>query len=194
MDRLPEYDEADEALRRCGATWNAPQAHGFLCSRLAVRGAAARTDWLEQVIEGADPEDGRRHECVSMLGSLFDETWRLLAERQSEFVPLLPEDGRPAEERAEALAHWCEGFLHGLVSGTHPENLRARLAAEPISDIIKDLLEITRATSEDSGDEATTEDAYVELVEYIRVAVQLTYEELAWFRSQDGGEAPQELH
>jgi uncharacterized protein YgfB (UPF0149 family) len=194
MDRLPEHDEVEAALRHCGATWNASQAHGFLCSRVALRGTAARTEWLNQVMADSQPADAVQPGCVTMLGSLFDETWRLLAERQSAFVPLLPDDARSAAERADALAHWCEGFLHGLVSGSHPENLRTSLATEPLSDIIKDLLEITRATAEESGDEETTEEAYVELVEYIRVAAQLTYEELAWLRSQETGEAPQELH
>jgi hypothetical protein len=184
MDRLLEHNEVDAVLRRCGASWNASQAHGFLCSRLAVRGSGARSEWLDQLTAGTEPGNALRKECVTTLDSLFDATWRLLAERQSEFVPLLPEDARPASERADALAHWCEGFLHGLVSGPHPENLRTRLATEPLSDIIKDMLEITRATVEDSGDEESTEEAYVQLVEYIRVAAQLAYEELAGFRSQ----------
>jgi uncharacterized protein YgfB (UPF0149 family) len=50
------------------------------------------------------------------------------------------------------------------------------------------MLEITRATAEDSDDEESTEEAYVELVEYIRVAAQLAYEELAGFRSQGPAE------
>ena len=194
MDRRLEHDEVDAALRRCGTTWNASQAHGLLCSRLAVRGVGARTEWLDQLTAGTEPANALRKECVATLDSLFDATSRLLAERQSEFMLLLPEDERPAPERADALAHWCEGFLHGLVSGPHPESLRTQLATEPLSDIIKDLLEITRATAEDSGDEESTEEAYVELVEYIRVAAQLTYEELAGFRSQEAGQGPHELH
>lgn len=188
MDRRLEHDEIDAALRRCGATWNASQAHGFLCSRLAVRGTGARTEWLDQLAAGMEPANALQRECATILGSLFDTTWRLLAERQSEFMPLLPEDARPAPERADALAHWCEGFLHGLVSGPHSESLRTRLATEPLSDIIKDMLEIARATAEDSDDEESTEEAYVELVEYIRVAAQLAYEELAGFRSQGPAE------
>ncbi|HEX6259403.1 MAG TPA: UPF0149 family protein, partial [Woeseiaceae bacterium] len=116
--------------------------------------------------------------------AMFEMTWRQLAERQSEFLPLLPADRRPAAERADALAHWCEGFIHGLVSGPHPEPLRTRLATEPLSDIIKDMLEITRATVEEDADEESNEEAYVELVEYIRVAAQLAFEELAGFRAQ----------
>ena len=43
------------------------------------------------------------------------------------------------------MGHWCEGFLHGLVSADHGDALRARLAEDPLADIIKDMLQITRA-------------------------------------------------
>ena len=46
------------------------------------------------------------------------------------------------------MGHWCEGFLHGLVSADHGDALQgARLAEDPLADIIKDMLQITRATA-----------------------------------------------
>jgi hypothetical protein len=184
MDRGVEHDELDAALRHCGGTWNASQAHGFLSSRIAVRGTKARSEWLSRLTADAERDDALQDDCVAVLEALFTITWRQLAERQSQFVPLLPDDARPAAERADALAHWCEGFLHGIVSGPHPETLRMQLATEPLSDIIKDMLEITRATAEDDIDDENNEEAYVELVEYIRVAAQLAFEELAGFRAR----------
>lgn len=195
MDQAIDHDELDGVLRRCGATWNASQAHGFLCSRIAVRGIAALSPWLEQVLKGAENDDEMRSECGTALTSLFHITWRSLAERQSDFEPVLPEDERPAAERADALAHWCEGFLHGLVSGPHPDALRTQLATEPLSDIIKDMLEITRASADEDPDEEGNEEAYAELVEYIRVAAQLAFEELAGFRARDSEETgPDPVH
>ncbi len=44
------------------------------------------------------------------------------------------------------------------------------------------MLQITRATVEDESDEESNEAAYAELVEYLRIAAQLTYEELVEFR------------
>jgi hypothetical protein len=187
MHRGVQHHELDAALRHCGATWNASQAHGFLCSRIAVRGTQARRGWLNQLTADGEKDDALRGDCAAMLETLFTITWRQLAERQSQFVPLLPEDSRPAAQRADALAHWCEGFLHGLVSGPHPEALRTQLTTEPLSDIIKDMLEFTRATADDIDDE-DSEEAYVELVEYIRVAAQLAFEELAGFRARGAAE------
>ena len=183
------HDQLDRALRRCGSSWNAGQVHGLLCSRLSVHGAPAGADWLQLVLENADTSDALARECAEMLETLFADTRQRLLERQSEFAPLLPEDADSTRARAEALAQWCEGFLHGLVSDVRSERLKERLAEEPLRDIIRDMLEITRATVEDDSDDASNEEAYVELVEYLRVAAQLTYEELAEFRVSGSGDA-----
>ncbi len=177
-----DHNELDAALRRCGSTWNAGQTHGLLCSRLALAGAEGASRWLKQVLADTDPENTLCTECQAMLEALCTSTWQQLSERQSDFMLLLPDDDDSAQVRTEAMGQWCEGFLHGLVSETHGDKLRERLASDPLSDIIKDLLEITRATVGEEANEQATDNAFAELVEYLRVAVQLTYEELAEFR------------
>ena len=187
MEPTIHYDDLDDLLRRCGATWDAAQAHGLLSGRLAVGGAASGFDWLSKVLQGTDAGDAPCEECAGALTSLFEDTYRRLAERQSEFEPLLPNDDDATSIRAAALARWCEGYLHGLVSFDTDEAVKERLAAEPIADIIKDFLQITRADADDDSDDATNETAYAELVEYLRVASQLVYEELADLRQTNAG-------
>ena len=182
-----DHDTMNDALHRCGSAWDASQAHGLLSGRLAAAGADAGLDWLQQVLEGTDESDALRTECASLLNTLYQDTHQRLSERLSEFEPLLPDDSDSASSRAAALAHWCEGFLHGLVSADHGEALRQRLASDPLADIIRDMLQLTRAAVDESSDEETTEAAYAEIVEYVRVAVQLTYEELADLRGPAGG-------
>jgi uncharacterized protein YgfB (UPF0149 family) len=177
-----DHNELDAALRRCGSTWNAGQTHGLLCSRLALAGAEGASRWLAQVLADTDPENTLCTECQAMLEALCTSTWQQLSERQSDFMLLLPDDDDSAQVRTEAMGQWCEGFLHGLVSEAHGDELRERLASDPLSDIIKDLLEITRASVGEEADEQATDNAFSELVEYLRVAAQLTYEELAEFR------------
>lgn len=183
MPEAIEYSDLDDALRRCGASWDAAQAHGMLCGRLCLPGGnSVRETVREWVVTVQDGADAGSAECAALLERASATTLRQLAERLSQFAPLLPDDAVTVVLRTEALSHWCEGFLHGLVSGKHEAAVRARLAAEPLSDIIRDMLEITRAAVDEQADEETNEEAYVELVEYIRVAAQLAYEELAEFR------------
>jgi len=188
MEQIIRHDELDSALRRCGSTWDAAQTHGLLSGRLAIAGGESGFEWLSQVLEGTDAGDPTRNECEIMLSTLFESTYRQLSERQSEFEPLLPDDDDGTAIRVAALAHWCEGFLHGLVSSHHADALKERLSSEPLSDIIKDMLQITRACVDDEIDSETDEESYTELVEYLRVAAQLTYEELVEFRQPPASE------
>ena len=64
---------------------------------------------------------------------------------------------------------------------------------------VRDMLEITRAAAGEGDDAESDEAAYAELVEYLRVAAQLTYEELAEIRQPAAGDdeaddAPEVLH
>ena len=182
MDEKVAFDDLDAALRRCGASWDAAQAHGLLTGRLAVAGVPAGPDWLLQVLEGTQKEDALRLEGQKMLDALYQATYWQLTERLSEFMPLLPDDASDPEERTQALAHWCEGFLHGLVAAGDDEEIKKRLAGEPLADIIRDMLQITRAAVDEDSDAETNEAAYAEIVEYVRVAAQLAYEELSDIR------------
>ena len=194
MEQGIGHDELQDALRRCGSTWDAAQTHGLLSGRLAIAGADSGFDWLSQVLEGTNQADALRAECEGLLGNLFATTYRQLAERLSEFAPLLPGDEDATAIRATALAHWCEGFLHGLVSGNHGDEIRERLKVEPLADIIRDMLQITRAAVDEDCDEESDEAAYAELVEYVRVAAQLAYEELADLRQAPTDAASDAVH
>lgn len=189
MDQAIDHDELNDLLRSCGSNWHAGQAHGLLCGHLSVGGADGATRWFGQVLEGADPGHASRDQCEALLDALCAITWRQLVDRQSDFTMLLPHDDDPIAQRTAAMGLWCEGFLHGLVSEKHSDALKERLAAEPLEDVIKDMLQITRAAADDD-DAESDESAYFELVEYLRIATQLTYEELAKFREPDDDSFP----
>ncbi len=178
-----DHNEVDAVLRNAGSDWSAAQAHGLLCSRLAVLGADGGPDWFGLVLPEANAASVSHGEHLALLDELYNETYRQLSERQSEFEPLLPGEGETDSLVTSALADWCEGFLHGLVSDVKAESLKKTLAAEPLSDILKDMLEITRATADDDDDNEGNDEALVELIEYLRVATQLVYEELADLRN-----------
>ena len=177
-----DHDQLDDALRRAGSTWNAAQAHGLLSGSLAVAGESIGAAWLAQVLEGADTASAAGKECQFLLEALAESTHRVLSERQSQYMPLLPDDSESRSMRAAGIARWSEGYLHGLVSTDAADVVRKHLAEEPIAGIIKDLLAMTRAEGDDGADREEDEAAYAEIVEYLRTAAQVVYEELALLR------------
>ena len=46
--------EVESPLRDSGSTWSAAQAHGLLCSRLALMGSDGCEDWLRLILESSD--------------------------------------------------------------------------------------------------------------------------------------------
>ena len=176
-----DHDILDDALRRAGSNWSAAQAHGLLSGQLAVGGTDALAGWSARIQEDCDTRHAATAEVAGMLNELAETNLVAFRERMSAYEPLLPDDAESLAVRIRGLSEWAEGYLHGLVSSELPDGLRKRLAEEPIADIIKDMLEITRAES--AADDSDDEEAYAELVEYLRVAAQLVYEELAGDRN-----------
>ena len=90
-------------------------------------------------------------------------------------------------EQVEALAVWCQGFLSG-VGTTAP----AAVEGDALGEILRDFAEISRAGL--SEDEEAGHDqpdfALAQIHEYVRVSVQLAFEELAPVRA----EAAREVH
>tara|TARA_B100001059_G_C17793867_1_gene561823 strand:+ start:850 stop:1419 length:570 start_codon:yes stop_codon:yes gene_type:complete len=178
-----EFDLLEETLHQCGAYCGAAQSHGLLTGHLVVGGAPIGAKWLLQVLENTDEEKMSREECIKQLDILYQSTFWQLSERLSEFMLLLPDDSEDIANRVDALAQWTEGFLHGLVTAKDDKRLKKRLSSEPLSEIIKDILQITQVRIEDEIDEEDSDVDYSELVEYIRIAVQLCYEELSDIRN-----------
>ena len=97
-----------------------------------------------------------------------------------DFDLLIPEDDAPIEERTRALSLWCNGFLYGL--GTTGAADPARLSPDA-GEVVRDLTEITRAGVDAADGVEENEAALAELVEFVRVGVQLVFEEAGRQRS-----------
>jgi uncharacterized protein YgfB (UPF0149 family) len=137
--------------------------------------------WLEEIlpdtaIGSALENAANEHDPLS---SLYTDTMRALRGDEMEFMPLLPDDDTSIKSRADALAEWCQGFLYGLGTGSRlPQN---RLPGN-IDEVLRDFTELSRAQGEESEGADEAEEAYSELVEYVRVSVQLVHDELAELR------------
>jgi uncharacterized protein len=186
------YAEIQRVLADERSMTDAAEAHGTLAGALCTASTYRFEDWLQEIL----PE-GRAHPISSgALRSLFFVTAETLAGAEMAFEPLLPEDAQPIDERATALSQWCVGFLYGLGSGAVPDV--SKLPGEA-GEVIRDFDEITRVGVGSGDSEEQNEAAYAELVEFVRVGVQLVFEELESLREtppEDGesAEEPPPLH
>ncbi|HET7650717.1 MAG TPA: UPF0149 family protein [Gammaproteobacteria bacterium] len=171
-----DFEQLQTVLSRAEAASGAAESHGTLCGVICSGSQQPDSAWLSQVL-GDSSENASTRECHAALTALEDTVRRQLAAFDMDFTPLLPDDEEPLAQRVEALGLWCQGFLFGLSLGRTRAELDA-LSGEA-GEVIHDLAEIARAGVESGGsDDEADEQAYAELVEYLRVAVQILYEAL----------------
>ncbi|NIP73444.1 MAG: UPF0149 family protein [Gammaproteobacteria bacterium] len=177
MAHAVEYDALASALQRAGAPAGAAESHGLLCGILCAGGEVDRGVWLTEVL-GGPPDDAYSpaRESVQLLDHVCERTLEQIHEGQMAFQLLLPPDERSLSERAAALRDWCQGFLAGFALGGRGH--RDALPGD-VQELLSDLVEFTKAETEVAEDSEDEEDAYAQLVEYVRVGAMLIFEELA---------------
>lgn len=174
---LPSFDVVANALRQLGATEGPTEAHGSLCGLACVLGTHATRLWVAG-LGGAMAAEDPASDADDVLGELARVTCTALAEGEMGFMPMLPPDEAPLASRAEGLAEWCAGFMHGLGEAAGSGVSLAALDGEVTREIMEDFADIARVTLGEDETELEAEAAYTELVEFVRVSVQLVFEEL----------------
>lgn len=177
----PNYQEIESSLAASRALTDLPEAHGTLAGALCSSRSLALEDWLREIF----PE-GQAGAAETSLLAVFEWTRHVLDTRQFGFQPLLPDDETPVEARAVALGQWCQGFLYGLGSQPIPEI--EHLPAE-VAEIVRDFTALTQIGVDAGESPEANEQAYAELVEFVRIGVQLLYDELAKFRDDAASSA-----
>jgi len=185
MHSTVAFADVARALAAATSAVNAAEAHGCLCGALCLRPDYSLAEWLDEIV----PEPAADTAGNEPFATVFEETVGVLARPAMEFEPLLPDDDADLGERVSALATWCQGFLYGFgASGTAA---RAKLP-ETVTEVLGDLAQISHAGAVGSAEAEVEEEAYAELVEFVRAAVQITYEELGAARA--AVPAPQSGH
>lgn len=183
MHSYVAFDDVARTLAAGGSTVHPAEAHGCLCGALCARGAYSLAEWLEEILPDASAIAGD----PGPLAELHETTAGVLAAPDMEFRPLLPDDDTELGARVEALGAWCQGFLYGFgASGT---TARTQLPEE-VSEVLSDVARISHAGAVGSESSEVEEEAYTELVEYLRAAVQLVHDDLADLRAIRPGSQP----
>ena len=171
-DAAIEYEQLDALVQRLHIGTTASELHGSLCGYLAGGGKVTGNSLVAQL--QLDGEGGAPPAADQvLLEQLVQQCGTALADPEMGFAPMLPADDRPLDERAEATAEWCRGFLGGF--GLTGASTHAKLTDEA-QEMLHDLGAIA-SSSFDYGDENEDEDALIEVQEFIRVGAMLLHAE-----------------
>jgi len=187
-----DFDSIEQLLSASDASLEAAEAHGAFCGRACLSGASAIKAWVMDLLPEVSSDDELAMERIGTLQQLAARALLSLEAGDMTFAIFVPLDQEPLSVRTAGLVDWCHGFMHGLVvAGGADEGAGGdALEAEVVSEILSDFSEITKAgAADDEGEQA--EQAYAELIEYVRISAQLVYDETAALRAAQsaGGNA-----
>jgi len=178
-DALPDFEHSLAMAQGNIDAATLAECHGVACGLLVRKPDSDAQTFLGlldvlEIVKAPGP--GFREALVEVLeasrGQLRDEAMRLAI--------WLPDDDETLEDRTEALAQWCNGFLASIGAGDDGrlETLSGE-GAEALADIREIALAEIGGEEDEAGDDLEEEEgAFAEIVEYVRVAVLLLREDL----------------
>lgn len=179
-----EYATFQTILNESRSRNHPSEWHGVLCGLLCAGYPTSWQHWCQVLNDIEDKADvvSPGPSLSSALEEVCQETRFALNDSDLGFNLMLPSDDMPLEERVSALSRWCESFLYGLSVGGISQG--AELPGD-VRETLIDLAEISRADVELEITDSESEQHYIELVEYIRVAIMLLNDHLNPIRSID---------
>jgi len=166
---LPNFADLALALNQTILMLHPSEAQGLIAGLLCGDQREADGNWTQFIIGEKNPE-----KIPEILQELYALSQKQLAEFLFEFELVLPLDSQSLADRAEALTLWCQGFLTGL------KIAHVNIAEQKgeMTEALNDIVEIAKMNYENVIDNEEDETAYIELVEYVRMAIILVYQEL----------------
>ncbi len=182
MTNAISYQDWSDYLLRIGAICEPAElqgmAIGYVCAEQAQQSAGQenKIDWMTLAVEFMDLIEGQNEgDLTDALFALLENCTSALAADDYQLQLLLPDDALPLYRRVDCLAKWCSGFLHGLAAAG--EGIAARLD-ETAKESLHDIANMAQASNEPEADDESEEAYFVELVEYVRLAIFNLYGQL----------------
>ena len=168
---LPSFEKITQQLEAANLYTNASETHGILsglvCGGLKLDDHSWRTHFNDIVNEGL----GLSGSVNKLVESIYCQVVNQITDDGLGFKLLLPEDGVPLDERAEAMAQWAQGFLVGF--GMVQQALNQ--ASDDIKELIKDIRDISNVSLNFEQEDEESEIAFSEIEEYLRIGAMLCF-------------------
>jgi uncharacterized protein YgfB (UPF0149 family) len=151
------------------------ELHGLLCGLLCTRINLDRDQWLRHAREALADDREFSPTTDELLGQLFDEGVSRIGSFDEPITPVLPDDDTPLRQRVNALGDWCQGLLYGLGLG---EIGRGDQLSEESQEFLRDVADIAQIGFDTDEGGETDENAYAEIVEYLRVGLLMIQQDI----------------
>ncbi|HGJ5875603.1 MAG TPA: YecA family protein [Arsenophonus sp.] len=164
---LPNYQTLELLLQQQNVALTAAEMYGLITGLIC--GGNHDCNWKSLLYELTNGGLAFSQILTNPLRELYDFTFASLDNNDFIFNLLLPEDCS-VFERADALAGWVNHFLLGL--GVKQPKLMEK---KELNELVTDLRNIGMLGYDKNEDQNELEQALEEIIEYVKVAVQLCF-------------------
>lgn len=181
------YDQLQTELSIAGLELSAAEVHGVMCGTICNQmKTGARPDMQRLLTAGTEVSAEALASLRGLLEDMLKEIVQKLYGNLAEFSLMLPDDNESLSVRLQALADWCRGFTVGLLNN---EAFAIDQLSSDSAEVARDIIAVSEveAGRQEEGDEWD----FAEVEEFVRVGVQLIFEEL---HSSQINRAPGEIH
>lgn len=181
---LLDFDEYCNKMLEFGYEVSPSEVHGLL-SGVVCTGLRIRPDSIViLVLKHLDVENCSDRNREAIL-AMYEFIEREMFSSDSRYTLFLPDDELDLSQRVRCLASWCQGFLVGFGTASGQKAI-SKFSAET-EEALKDIVNIANMSDDFAAeDDNANEEAYAELVEYLKVAVLLMSSEFLADTRRDG--------
>ena len=169
----PDYIKISQLLLDNRVDNSLSEIHGLVTGLLCTGNPEADPEDVGQLLQ---PPQIVADSARTLFQQLANTSKEQLSSLEYNFEPLLPADENKLADRVVALAEWCDGFTVGFAAGYfQPESMLGTEVREILADFAQFAGRADSVTNLSDQDEVD----YMELVEYVRMAAIMVYQQVA---------------
>ncbi|MDT0593532.1 UPF0149 family protein [Glaciecola petra] len=167
------YESISTILQQHDVVVDAAEIQGILCGMLAGGMDLDDREWTNALNDVVNQGDKMHPKVIDQTTQMYDKLCQEFVEADFALKMCLPNDDEPLNERGKALVSWVQGFMLGF--GLQQQDLSN--CSEEVKEALDDFSQISKMDEEMTDDEES-EQAFFEVVEYVRIGTMLCFNEM----------------
>jgi uncharacterized protein YgfB (UPF0149 family) len=171
QDNIPDYQQVADAISLSGSELLPSEWQGLILGSICYHLKTGVEPNLGALMFDAKNKSDSKHSLVELTFSTYRAIMEELLSAEDILELMMPDDDDLIDSRTEAMAAWCQGYTLGLL-----QNEKFSIDQLPLeaAEFTRDVLDISMASLGENEQE--NERALVEVVEFLRVGAQLSFE------------------
>lgn len=161
----PDFEKVTTLLANNRIFNSASELHGIICGYLCAGGASNEYVLIWHLLG----QEGKASKIMTdLIERLSRQAYEQLDSPDFAFRMILPNDDEELGQRLRALGNWCEGFISGF-GGAYAKG--DTTLKDETREVLHDFTAIADIDERSEDGTEKDENDYMEIVEYVRMAV-----------------------